>query len=145
MVKVVCRHDRGPQALRSLRKAGRDGQVRLLALLRVDSQKATEELAAVLISQLNIYVGLAEGIVMEEDARILESLEKAVEDSEWVSKKYDELIKKYEGKVFAVKNGKVIEDAATVEELCKKLEAKKEDMAFLLIESIPPKNASFIL
>jgi len=82
---------------------------------------------------------------MEEDARILESLEKAVEDSEWVSRKYDELIKKYEGKVFAVKNGKVIEDAATVEELCKKLEAKKEDTAFLLIESIPPKNASFIL
>ena len=82
---------------------------------------------------------------MEEDAKILESLEKAAEDSEWVSKKYDELIKKYEGKVFAVKNGKVIEDAATVEELCKKLEAKKEDTAFLLIESIPPKNASFIL
>lgn len=82
---------------------------------------------------------------MEQEIEILKSLEKAAEDSEWVSKNYDELRKKYEGKVFAVKNKKVIEGADTVEELGRKLEAKGEDVAFLLVESIPPKNTSFIL
>ena len=82
---------------------------------------------------------------MEQDAEILKSLSKAAEDSEWVSKNYDELRKKYEGKVFAVRNKKVIEGADTVEKLRMELEAKGEDVAFLLIESIPPKDASFIL
>ncbi len=82
---------------------------------------------------------------MEKNAEILKSLEKAEKDSEWVSRNYDELRKKYEGRVFAVKNRKVIEDADTVEKLRTKLEAKGENVAFLLIESIPPKDASFIL
>jgi len=43
MVKVVCWHDRGPQALHSLREAGRDGQVLLLALLRGNVQKTAKE------------------------------------------------------------------------------------------------------
>lgn len=82
---------------------------------------------------------------MRQESDILESLGKAAEDCEWVSEKYDELRKKYENKVFAVKNKKVIEDADTVEELRRKLETKGEDMALLLIETIPPKNTSFIL
>ncbi len=82
---------------------------------------------------------------MEKDAEILKSLKRAAEDGEWVSKNYDELRERYEGKVFAVKNKRVVESADTVEELRTKLEAKGEKMGFLLIESIPPKDASFIL
>ncbi len=82
---------------------------------------------------------------MRPENEILKSLGKVVEDGEWISEKYDELRKKYEGKVFAVKNKKVVGDADTVEELRRKLETKGEDIALLLIETIPPKNTSFIL
>lgn len=80
-----------------------------------------------------------------EDYKIIELLKKAQENSEYVSKNFDELRKKYEGKVFAVKDQKVIHDAKKIEDLLRGLEEKGEDMAFLLIESIPPKNLSFIL
>jgi DNA-binding winged helix-turn-helix (wHTH) protein len=81
---------------------------------------------------------------MEED-EILKSLREAVEDGEWVSRNYDELTKKYEGKIFAVRGKKVVAAAETVEELRKMLEARGENISFLLIESIPPKGVSFIL
>jgi predicted translin family RNA/ssDNA-binding protein len=81
---------------------------------------------------------------MEED-EILRLLREAVEDSEWISRNYDELKKKYEGKIFAVRRKKVVAAAETVEELRKMLEARGENISFLLIESIPPKGVSFIL
>jgi hypothetical protein len=66
------------------------------------------------------------------------------DDSQWVTENYDKL-RKYEGKVIAIKNKKIIEISDTVENLFKKLEQKKENSAFLLIEAIPPKGVSFIL
>jgi hypothetical protein len=81
---------------------------------------------------------------MEED-EILRSLKEAVEDSEWVSRNYDELRKKYEGKIFAVRRKEVVAAAETVEELRKMLEERGENISLLLIESIPPKGFSFIL
>jgi hypothetical protein len=80
-----------------------------------------------------------------EDSQILEILKKSEGDSKWVSDEYDKLRTKYEGKVFAVKNKTVLSHADTVEELVEKLENMGEDVGFLLIETIPRKDLSFIL
>jgi hypothetical protein len=80
-----------------------------------------------------------------EDSQILEILKKSEGDSKWVSEEYDKLRTKYEGKVFAVKNKTVLSHADTVEELVEKLENMGEDVGFLLIETIPRKDLSFIL
>jgi len=80
-----------------------------------------------------------------EDDEVLKLLKVSVEDSMWVSEEYDELQRKYEGKILAVKNKNVICDADTMEELLNKLDEKGENAGFLLIETIPPKNISFIL
>jgi len=78
---------------------------------------------------------------METDLEMLEALEA---DSKWVTDHYDDL-KKYENKVIAIKNRKVIGVSDRLDKLLKELEDKKENTAFLLIEAIPPKDASFIL
>lgn len=82
---------------------------------------------------------------MEDETQILELLETSEADSKWVSEKYDELQKRYEGKVFAVKNKTILSHADTIEELLSELEKKSENMGFLLIEAVPPRNVSFIL
>jgi hypothetical protein len=73
-----------------------------------------------------------------------EEIERFEEDSAWVTQHYENL-RKYEGKVVAVKNRAIISISESVEDLLKELEAKKENAACLLIEAIPPKNVSFIL
>jgi len=70
---------------------------------------------------------------------------RAQRDSKWISDNYDQLREKYDKKAFAVKDGKVVGDADTVQDLVDKLEKNGENAAFLLIEVIPPKDASFIL
>ena len=80
-----------------------------------------------------------------EDSQILEILKKSEEDSKWVSEEYDKLRSKYEGKVFAVRNKTVLSHADTAEELVKKLECMGEDIGFVLIETIPRRDLSFIL
>jgi len=78
---------------------------------------------------------------MENETKTLMMLDN---DSQWITENYDKL-RKYEGKVIAVKNKKIIQVSDTLEQLLKKLEEKKENSAFLLIEAIPPKGVSFIL
>lgn len=73
-----------------------------------------------------------------------EELQRLEEDSTWVTQHYDSL-RKYEGKVVAVKNRKIIAVSESLEKLLKDLEQKKENTACLLLEAIPPKNVSFIL
>ena len=80
-----------------------------------------------------------------EDSQILEILKKSEGDSEWVSEEYDKLRTKYEGKVFAVRNKTVLSHADTAEELVKKLDNMGEDIGFVLIETIPRRDLSFIL
>lgn len=80
-----------------------------------------------------------------EDSEILKILERAQKDSQWFSDNYDELEKKYESKILAVKDQAVIEEAESVDELVAKLEARKENPSLLLIEAIPPKGVSLIL
>lgn len=78
---------------------------------------------------------------MENETTTLEMLDN---DSQWVTENYDKL-RKYEGKVIAIKNKKIIDISDTLENLLKKLEKRKENSSFLLIEAIPPKGVSFIL
>jgi len=78
---------------------------------------------------------------MEKEIEILEALE---EDSRWVTEHYEEL-QKYEGKVITVKNKVVILTTDNIEDAIVELEKRGENTAFLLMETIPPKNASFIL
>ena len=80
-----------------------------------------------------------------QDSEILEILKIAQEDSKWFSEKYEELRTKYEGKVVAIKNKIVLGDANSVDELLDKVGKKGEDAAYVLIETIPPKDVSFIL
>lgn len=80
-----------------------------------------------------------------QDSEILEILKIAEEDSKWFSEKYEELRTKYEGKVVAIKNKNVLGDANSVDELLDKVGKKGEDAAYVLIETIPPKDVSFIL
>jgi 2-polyprenyl-3-methyl-5-hydroxy-6-metoxy-1,4-benzoquinol methylase len=82
---------------------------------------------------------------MEDLTQIEELLRTNEEDSKWISEKYDELRRKYEGKVFVVRNKNVIEHAESIEELLDKLEKKNENAAFLLIETIPRRDLSLIL
>jgi len=81
------------------------------------------------------------GELRMEESEILKALN---EDSKWITENYDAL-KKYEGKVIAIKNKKIIRISDDLQELLEELEEDKEDAAFLLIEAIPPKNVSFIL
>jgi hypothetical protein len=80
-----------------------------------------------------------------QDSEILEILKIAEEDGKWFSEKYEELRTKYEGKVVAIKNKNVLGDANSVDELLDKVGKKGEDIAYLLIETIPPRDVSFIL
>jgi hypothetical protein len=80
-----------------------------------------------------------------QDSEILQILKVAEEDTKWFSEKYEELRDKYEGKVVAIKNRDVVSDADSVEELVEKVQKKGEDTAYLLIETIPRKDVSFIL
>jgi len=80
-----------------------------------------------------------------EDTEVLEALKRAQRDSKWVSDNYDKLQERYENRVFAVKDSHVIEDDDTIEGLMRKLQDRGEDATFILIEAIPPRDASFIL
>jgi alkanesulfonate monooxygenase SsuD/methylene tetrahydromethanopterin reductase-like flavin-dependent oxidoreductase (luciferase family) len=80
-----------------------------------------------------------------QDSEILQILKAAEEDGKWFSEKYKELRTKYEGKVVAIKNKNVVGDAESVEELVDEVKKKGEDAAYILIETIPPKDVSFIL
>jgi len=82
---------------------------------------------------------------MESTAQLEELLKTNEEDSRWVSENYEELRRKYEGKVFAVRKKKVIEYDDSVKELLDKLAKRNENVAFLLIETIPSRDVSFIL
>jgi len=84
---------------------------------------------------------MAEKNMEKRELKVLETLG---EDSRWISEHYDKL-RKHEGKVIAVKNKKILHVSESLEELFTELESKKENSAFVLIATIPPKSASFIL
>ena len=80
-----------------------------------------------------------------EEEKIKFILERFDENEEWFSDHYEELQEKYENKILAIKEKKVILVDAKVEDLLKNLKAKKEDISSVYIASIPPKGTAFIL
>ncbi len=80
-----------------------------------------------------------------DDSQILEILKRVEKDSRWLSENYEEIQSKYEGKIIAIKDSQIICEGSTMDEVLNKLEKKGENISFLLIESIPPKDVSFIL
>ena len=80
-----------------------------------------------------------------KDSEILKILKIAEEDSKWLSEKYEELRVQYGGKVVGVRNRNIVGEAESTDELLQKIEKKGEDTAFVLIETIPTKDVSFIL
>jgi len=80
-----------------------------------------------------------------QGSEILQILKVAEEDSKWFSEKYEQLQTKYEGRVLAIRNKNVVGDAESVHQLLDILQEKGEDAAYMLIETIPPKDVSFIL
>ena len=71
--------------------------------------------------------------------------EKFDRDVAWLSSHYEEIREKYEGKLIAVKNGKVILSADNIEELIRGLEEMNEDPALVLVSGVPSEEISFIL
>ncbi len=88
---------------------------------------------------------LEEEVSKTQDSEILQILKVAEEDSKWFSEKYEQLQAKYEGRVLGIKNKNVVGDAESVEELLNTVQKKGEDTAYMLIETIPAKDVSFIL
>lgn len=89
------------------------------------------------------------GIHMSEqapsDTDILKTIEATEKSRNWISKHYDELRTKYEGKVFAVRGESVVDSSDSVTTLLEDVKKKGEDTAFLVIESIPQKGVAYIL
>lgn len=75
----------------------------------------------------------------------MEALGKVERNRNWITKHYDELRAKYEGKVFAVKDQRVLESSDNVEHLLEDIAKKGEDMALITVESIPRKGVAYIL
>lgn len=77
---------------------------------------------------------------MEEE---VEMLLKANENSKFVDENFEQLSRKYPGKVIAVKNNKVVAVAKDTDTLMKKISQK--DLSSVFITSIPPRGVAFIL
>jgi hypothetical protein len=99
-------------------------------------------------SELNLqltYLKQARKMGSLNDSEILEKLKIAEEDGKWFSEQYEQLQPKYEGRVLGIKNKNIVGDAESVEELLNVVQKKGEDTAYMLIETIPAKDVSFIL
>ena len=84
-------------------------------------------------------------VLQVEDKKVVEALDEMEEQRKWVNEHYDELREKYEGKVFAVKDKKVIITSGSITELLEEAKKIGEDPTLLFVDSIPPKGVSFIL
>jgi SepF-like predicted cell division protein (DUF552 family) len=79
------------------------------------------------------------------EADIIKALEETEKSRAWISKNYDQLRNKFQGKVFAVKNERVVATSESVTKLVEEVKRKGEDPALMLMGSIPPKGVVFIL
>ena len=66
------------------------------------------------------------------------------EDSEWLAENYEE-IRDSGNKVVAIKDGEILIEGETMEEVLRELEKLGENSAYLLIEVMPPDDAAYIL
>lgn len=66
------------------------------------------------------------------------------DDSEWLAENYEE-VRDSGNKVVAIKDGGVIVEGETMEDVLRELEKIGENAAYLLIEVLPPDDAAYIL
>ncbi len=64
---------------------------------------------------------------------------------DWVQRNFDELVKKYEGKLVAVEGERIIASSETVEGLITQIEKKGKNPAEIYVTSFPPKDLIWIL
>jgi hypothetical protein len=82
---------------------------------------------------------------VKSDTDILKALDATEKNRAWASKNYGELRNKYQGKVFAIKDERVINSKDNIIDLVTEINAKEADTALVLMESIPPKGVVYIL
>jgi len=76
---------------------------------------------------------------------LLKNLKIFEENARWFSGNYSEIVKKYEGKTVAVKDQKIVMVKASLDEVLKEFELRKEDVGSIYIATIPEKAIAFIL
>jgi orotate phosphoribosyltransferase-like protein len=72
-------------------------------------------------------------------------LEKGFRSLNWVQKNFDELAKKYEGKLVAVEDEEVIAAGDTMGDLIRQIEEKGKNPAEVYITSFPPRDSIWVL
>ena len=81
---------------------------------------------------------------MEKEG-LLKNLKNFEENARWFSGNYPEIVEKYEGKTVAVKDQKIVMVKASLDEVLKEFELRKEDVGSIYIATIPEKAIAFIL
>jgi len=76
---------------------------------------------------------------------LLKNLKMFEENASWFSGNYSEIVEKYEGKTVAVKDQKIVMVKASLDEVLKEFESRKEDVGSIYIATIPEKAIAFIL
>jgi hypothetical protein len=71
-------------------------------------------------------------------------LEKGLKNSDWVQRNFDELAKKYEGKLIAVEDEEVIAASDTMEDLIRQIESKGKNPAETFVTSFPPSDSIWV-
>jgi len=82
---------------------------------------------------------------MPEEEILLKDLKTFEQNAEWFSENYSEILEKYEGKTVAVKDQRIVAVKATLNEVLKEFELRKEDIGSIYIATIPEKAIAFIL
>ncbi|MFQ6130379.1 MAG: DUF5678 domain-containing protein [Candidatus Hadarchaeaceae archaeon] len=72
-------------------------------------------------------------------------LENGFRSFDWVQKNFDELARKYEGKLVAVVDEEIIASSDTIEDLIMQIEKKGKNPAETYVTSFPPRDIIWIL
>jgi len=72
-------------------------------------------------------------------------LEKGSKSFDWVQRNFDELARKYEGKLIAVEDKEIIASSDTIEDLVIQIEKRGKNPAETYVTSFPPKDLIWIL
>ena len=75
----------------------------------------------------------------------IQLLERGFKSFDHMQKNFDKLAKKFEGKLIAITEGKIIASSDTIEDLIKQIEEKGMNPMEVYITSFPPKDFIWIL
>lgn len=75
----------------------------------------------------------------------IQLLERILKSFEYVQKNFDELAKKFEGKLVALMEEEIVASSDTIEDLIEQIEKKGINPAEVYVTSFPPKDFILIL